>query len=131
MQKDQAYRLIGALKEQWLPDNGYINNGVDDYPRVEVYLSSGGQQIDKGDNSKPVDVVFDVITNNRNEGEAMRIAEELQDTLKTIPVVVPDFNVDMVTMTGITPLTEENGQDERTINRQLVNYTYNLTQINF
>jgi len=131
MQKDQGFRLLAEFKDNWLPDNGYINNGVGDYPRVEVYLSSGGQQIDKGDNSKPVDIVFDVITENRNEGEAMLISEELQNKIIETPVIVPDFTVDMVIMTGTTPLTEENADDQRTINRILINYTYNLTQINF
>ena len=127
MQKDQGYRLIAALRD-YLENKGYINNGISIYPRIEVYMSAGGQQIDKGDNSKPVDVVFDVITNNRNEGEALAMSEALQDTLIEYPLEVPDFNVDIVTMTGTTPLTEESAADERTINRILINYTYNLTQ---
>ena len=130
MQKDQSFRLLKALRD-WLPDNGFIVNGVNSYPRVELYLSAGGQQIEKGTNSKDVDIVFDIVTQNRNAGKAMSISEQLQDKLITTPVTVLDFNIDMVTMTGLTPLTEENADDDSTINRVLVNYTYNLTQTNF
>ena len=130
MQKDQGYMLIDALRD-YLVAKGYVNDTVNGFPRVEVYLSEGGQQIDKGPNSKPVDIVLDVITNNRNEGEALGMSEALQDTLYSDPVTVDDFNIDLVTMTGTTPLTEENGRDDRTINRILINYNYILSQINF
>jgi len=130
MIKDQGYRLIDALRD-YLVTKGYVNDSINVYPRVEVYLSAGGQQIDKGANSKPVDVVFDVITNNVNEGEALAMSEALQDMLISDPVEVTSFSIDIVTMTGTTPLTEESASDERTINRILVNYTYNLTQTIF
>jgi len=130
MIKDQSYRLLDALKT-WLPDNGFMSNGVNHYPRIEVYISSGGTQIDKGDNSKASDIVFDVITENRNGGKALKIAEDLQDKLLITPVVVVDFDVDMVLNSGLTGLEEESSDDERTINRVLVNYSYTLTQTNF
>jgi hypothetical protein len=88
-------------------------------------------QIDKGNNSKPVNLVFDVITENRSQGECMKIGEDLQNELFEFPIEVDDFNVDMVNFTGSTALTEESADDARTINRILINYTYNLTQVNF
>jgi len=131
MIKNQGFRLLEAFKTQWLPDNGYLNNGVNDYPRIEVYMSSGGGQIDKGGNSKTIDIVFDVITDSFDTGEVMAISEVLQDNLINNPIEVPNFVVDMVVYTGDTPLTEESADDNRTINRNLLNYQYTLTQINF
>ena len=131
MRKEQAYRLIKEFKENWLPNNGYIADGINSFPRVEVYESGTGEQIDKGDNSRAVSLVFDVITECRNEGLAASLSEQLIDDLESNPIVVPDFNIDMVIYNGSTPLEEEASNDNRTINRRLLNYTYNLTQINF
>lgn len=131
MIKDQGFRLLEAFNNQWLPDHGYLNNGVNQYPRIEVYMSSGGGQIDKGDNSKTIDIVFDVITESFDTGEVMAISEVLQYNLINDPIQVPNFVVDMVVFTGQTPLTEESADDNRTINRNLLNYSYTLTQINF
>lgn len=131
MIKNQGFRLLEAFKTQWLPDHGYLNNGVNQYPRIEVYMSSGGGQIDKGDNSKTIDIVFDIITESFDTGEVMAISEVLQDNLINDPIEVPNFVVDMVLFTGDTPLTEENADDNRTINRNLLNYSFILTQINF
>ena len=131
MIKDQGFRLLEAFKTQWMPDNGYLNNGVNQYPRVEVYMSSGDGQLDKGDNAKTIDLVFDVITENFDTGECMAIGEALQSDLIEHPIEVDDFVVDMVLFTGQTPLTEENSDDNRTINRNLLNYQFILTQINF
>jgi len=131
MIKKQGFRLLEAFKTQWLPDNGYLNNGVNDYPRIEVSSGGDSSQIDKGDNSKTVDLVFDIITENFDAGEAQSIAEVFQDNLINNPIEVPDFVVDMTFLTGDTPLTEENADDQRTINRLLLNYQFTLTQINF
>jgi hypothetical protein len=94
-------------------------------------MDSSEGQIDKGANSKPVNIVFDVITQALNQGECMKIGEDLQNELYEFPIEVPDFNIDLVTMTGATALTEESSDDERTINRILINYNYTLTQTNF
>ena len=131
MIKKQGFRLLEAFKTQWLPDHGYLNNGVDQYPRIEVYSSGDSSQLDKGDNSKTVDIVFDIITENFDSGEAQSIAEVFQDNLTNDPIEVDDFNVDAVIYTGDTPLTEESADDQRTINRILLNYQFILTQINF
>ena len=131
MIKNQGFRLLEAFKTQWMPDHGYLNNGVNQYPRIEVYMSSGGGQIDKGDNSKTIDIVFDIITESFDTGEVMEISEVLQDKLIETPIEVPDFDVDMALFTGDTPLTEESSNDKRTINRNLLKYSYTLTQINF
>lgn len=131
MYRDPSFWLLKAIKDEWLPDNRYINNGLNEFPRVEVYLSSSGAQIDKGENSKPCDIVFDIITESLDAGEAMLMAENLQSDLIEYPIEVEYFNIDLAVMTGLTPVTEESPADDRTINRILVNYTYNLTQVNF
>lgn len=125
MYKDPVYALMGELVE--IPVTlGYIG-GQNDFPRIEVYSNMSAGQLDKGPNSKEVDVTFDIITDNRGEGKANYISEVLQNHILENPVEVENFDVDMVRQTGTTSL-QEMSNDNRVINRVLVTYTYNLTQ---
>lgn len=102
--------------------------GVDVFPRIETYATSAGQDIDKSGDAKPVDMVVDIVTNSRNDIQALTIAELWQQWLIDNPLVVSNFNIDMIVLEGVRPI-EELGDDNKTINRAIMNYEFTLTQI--
>lgn len=102
--------------------------GVNVFPRLEVYSSGSGAITDKSGDSKPVDIVVDVISNFRDESEAMNICEAWQEWEENNPLNVVNFNIDMKILEGTRPIFEL-GQDNKTINRVIMNYEYTLTQI--
>lgn len=102
--------------------------GVDVFPRIETYATSAGQDIDKSGDAKPVDMVVDIVTNSRNDIQALTIAELWQQWLIDNPLVISNFNIDMIVLEEVRSI-EELGDDNKTINRVIMNYEFTLTQI--
>jgi len=134
MVKDQNYNLLGVLKTfviDFMKDytgNPSWEGGIRVFPRVEVYQRTSGSDIDKDSNSKPVEVTFDIVTESKDEGQCLKIGESFYNYLSDNPISVPDFNIDLEVLNG-TQVIEELGSGNRTIHRNIINYTYNLTQV--
>lgn len=131
--KDQTFRLLKVLRDvvqdfmRNYESNPSWESDINVFPRIEIYSTSGGGFIEKGTNSRPVTVVYDVVSNAKNEGQSLKISELFQTYLEDNPVTVPGFDIDLAVNTGSNSI-EELANDDRTIYRQLLNFTYNLTE---
>lgn len=132
--KSPVYHLMGILVEAPV-DLGYSGD-INTFPRLLVYSPSAGEFIDKDMTSREVEVTYDVIATGRNASTALRIAEEVQNYVidNHEDAILEDGNGDDVFVIDSIVLNDtqcinEIGDSNRVIHRQLLNYTYTLTQL--